>query len=295
MRPKGSVAEWKIKEVDKLAQAIQQHPVIGLVDMTSFPSKQLVSMKRLLKGKAAIKMAKKSLIQRAIEKSGKKEILAYLGGQPALLLTNQNPFEIAKILEENKAKAGAKPNSVMPVEVSVPAGETSFSPGPIVGELQKAGIKAAIERGKVVINEDSIIAKAGEKIDAKKAEIINKLGIEPIELKLRLMAAWEKNFVFSEAALGITKGQVMQWLKAASGSTLNFTYNIGHPTHYNIRFFVQKAFRNAKGIALKANYACEATVKELLARADAQAKSLEAKMPSQPAEAAAPAPTTEQK
>jgi len=285
MRPKGSVAQWKTEEVDKLAHAINAHPVIGLVDMTSFPSKQLVSMKRLLKGKALIKMSKKSLITRAIEKSGRKEILEFVGGQPALLLTKENPFEIAKILDENKAKAGAKPNSLMPIDIVVPAGETSFPPGPIVGELQKAGIKAAIERGKVVVKEDSTIAKAGERVNAKQAEAMNKLGIEPVELKLRLLAAWENKFVFSEAALGITKAQVMSWIKSGSTSTFNFTCKIGYPTPQNIRFFVQKAFTNTKGVALKANYACEATVKELLARANAQAKSLEAKVPAQPAAA----------
>ena len=290
MRPKGSVAQWKVEEVEKLATAIKEYPVVGLVDMTAFPSKQLVSMKRLLRGKALIKMSKKSIITRAIEKSGKKEILEYVAGQPALLLTKENPFAIAKILDDNKAKAGAKPNSLMPNDILIPAGETSFSPGPIVGELQKAGINAAIERGKVVIKEDSLVAKAGEKVDAKKAEIINKLGIEPIELKLKFMAAWEKNFVFSEAALGITKTQVMDWLKNASASSLNFSFNVGYPTKYNVRFFVQKAFRNAKGVALKANYACEATVKELLARADAQAKALESKVPAQqPVAEAAPA------
>src|SRR3989338_1729141 len=105
MRPKGSIAKWKVDEVDKLAHAIKNYPVVGLVDMTSFPSKQLASMKRLLKGKALIKMSKKSLIQRAIEKSGRKEIITYLGGQPALLLTKENPFVIAKILDDNKARA----------------------------------------------------------------------------------------------------------------------------------------------------------------------------------------------
>ena len=72
MRPKGSVAQWKVEEVEKLATAIKEYPVVGLVDMTAFPSKQLVSMKRLLRGKALIKMSKKSIITRAIEKSGKK-------------------------------------------------------------------------------------------------------------------------------------------------------------------------------------------------------------------------------
>lgn len=287
MRPQGKIAQWKIDEVEKLAGLINNYPVIGIVDMTSFPSRQLVLMKKVLKDKALLKIAKKSFIIRAIEKSGRKELINHIAGQPALLLTRENPFVIAKLISDNRAKAGARPNAVMPNDVSIAAGETSFSPGPIVGELQKAGIKAAIERGKVVIKEDSVIAKAGERVDAKKAEIINKLGLEPIELKLRLIAAWENNFVFGESALGITAQQVMEWLKNASASTLNFTFNIGYPTKYNIKFFVQKAFRSTKAVALKANYACDATVKELLAKAEAQAKALQEKVPGQPAQAAA--------
>ena len=286
MRPKGTVAKWKTDEVTKLAQLIQEYPVVGIVDMTSFPSKQLVSVKKVLKGKALIKMSKKSLIQRALEKAGKKELVSHVTGQPALLLTKNNPFEISKILVDNKVNGPAKAGSIVPKEILVPAGETSFSPGPMVGELQKAGLKAAIEKGKVVIKEESLIAKAGEKVDAKKAELITKLGLEPIELKLKLVAAYEKGTIFGEAALSITAAQVMEWLKQASAGSFNFTFNIGYPTKYNIKMFVQKSYTNSKAVALKANFVCEATVKDLLAKANAQAKALEAKVPAQPAPAA---------
>ncbi len=282
MRPQGQIAQWKVDEVTKLAQLMQEYAVVGIIDMTSFPSKQLVKMKKVLKGKALIKMSKKSLIQRALEKAGKKELINHVSGQPALLLTKNNPFEISKILIENKANAPAKAGSVVPKEILVPAGETSFSPGPMVGELQKAGLKAAIEKGKVVIKEESLIAKAGERVDAKKAELINKLGLEPIELKLKLVAAWEKGTIYGEAALSITAAQVMEWLKNAAAGSLNLTFNVGYPTKYNIKMFVQKSYTNSKAVALKANFVCDATVKELLAKANAQAKVLAEKVPAQP-------------
>ncbi len=287
MRPKGQVPQWKIDAVESLAKLINEYPVVCLIDMTSFPSKQLLKTRKLLKELALIKMSKKSTIQRALEKTKKKELVNYLKGQPAMLFTKEAPFKIAKILNENKANAPAKPNSIMPKEILIPAGETSFSPGPIVGELQKAGIKAAIERGKVVIKEESLIAKAGERIDAKKAEIINKLGIEPIELKLRLIAAWENNFIFREDALGITTEQVLENLKTAGRNVFNLTYSIGYPTKYNIKLFIGKAFNSAKAVALKIKYECAATVKELLKLASEQAKALEEKIPEQIATAQA--------
>ena len=67
-------------------------------------------------------------------------------------------------------------------------GDTSFKPGPIVGELQKVGIPAAIESGKVVIKSDKLLVKEGETISAEVAQMLTKLetmnGDDPYEPRL---------------------------------------------------------------------------------------------------------------
>jgi len=60
----------------------------------------------------------------------------------------------------------------MEKEISVPAGETSFTPGPIVGELGALGIHAAIEDGKVVIKKDATITEEGETLSKEKADLL---------------------------------------------------------------------------------------------------------------------------
>jgi len=44
----------------------------------------------------------------------------------------------------------------------IPAGDTPFKPGPIIGDLQKVGIKAKIQGGKIVITDDSLVVKKAE-------------------------------------------------------------------------------------------------------------------------------------
>ena len=48
--------------------------------------------------------------------------------------------------------APAKEGQLAPFDIVVPKGPTPFGPGPIIGELQKIGLPAAIEAGKIGIH-----------------------------------------------------------------------------------------------------------------------------------------------
>src|SRR5207245_2425322 len=80
-------------------------------------------------------------------------------GQTAVVTADIDPFRLFKELEATKSRAPARGGEVAPEDLWVRAGETPFKPGPVVGELQKAGIPAAIERGKVVIRQDKLLVK----------------------------------------------------------------------------------------------------------------------------------------
>ena len=50
------VAEWKKEEVNELKGIIDQHDVIGIVDLINITAKQLQEMRKNLKGKAVIRI-----------------------------------------------------------------------------------------------------------------------------------------------------------------------------------------------------------------------------------------------
>ena len=97
------VAEKKKKLVEQLTQQIKDHPVIAVVNMQNLPAQQLQNMRaQLLKKEVLIVMARKRLLQLALNNSQKDNIQALIEkikGMPALLLSKENPFILYKILE----------------------------------------------------------------------------------------------------------------------------------------------------------------------------------------------------
>src|SRR3989338_9290710 len=95
------IQAWKKKEVELIKKDLSSYDVIGVVDMTNVPSAQLQKMRSSLKKILLIKMFKSRLIKLAINdlkdsKKGIADLLPYITGMPALILTKENPFKMAK-------------------------------------------------------------------------------------------------------------------------------------------------------------------------------------------------------
>ena len=84
-------------------------------------------------------MSKKNLILRALDKTDKKmdELKEKIEKETALILTNENPFRIFKIIKENRAPAAAKVGQVATKDITIQKGPTPIAPGPAISTLQK--------------------------------------------------------------------------------------------------------------------------------------------------------------
>ena len=144
---------WKKDEVADIKENAKKFTLIGLVDMYGIPAQQVQQIRRNLRGKALIKVTRNTLIRHAFEDIGGdvRTLTKYISGHSAIIFTNDNPFKLFKQLEKTKTKMAAKAGEKAPEDIVIEKGPTSFKPGPIVGELQQAGIPAAIEGGKVKI------------------------------------------------------------------------------------------------------------------------------------------------
>jgi large subunit ribosomal protein L10 len=280
----GEVPQKKVDLVNELVSLINENSVVAVVDISNLPSKQLLQMKHALRGKAVVRMARKSAISRALEQTDGKGLVEYLKGMPAILVSSENPFMLSKILKESKATAPAKEGTTLNKDIVIPAGETSFAPGPIVGELQTMGVKAAIEGGKVVVKEDSVLAKEGEVVDKQKADLMAKLELEPVEIGLGMVAAYENGLIFTSDVLDIDTEETLGQLAAAAANAFSLSYSIKYPTSDNIEMFIKEAFVQAKGLAMEAGYMCSATAEDFLKQAVREASILESKVPEAPVE-----------
>jgi len=270
------VPSWKMEAVSELIKLIESYPVIGVLDIADLPAKQFQLMRQKLRGKAEIVVSKNTLvsiaIKEAVKSKGQKfdELESFFKGQTGIIFTEMNPFKLSKVLRDNKIAAPAKPGSKSPRDVTIPAGETDFAPGPVVGELQRVGIKARIQAGKVVILEDCHLLKAGDTITKEVAETLPKFGIMPLELGLKLHAVYENGMVFSGVTLEIDDKKIMAQIQLASISAFNLALNANYPTSLTIGLMIVKAKAAAQNLALNACLPISQVMPLLLARANAE-------------------------
>lgn len=279
-KPRAHVAEWKKAEVDELKKLILSYNTIAIADIAYIPSKQFQEIRSSLSDDALIRVSKKRLIKLAIEEAAKekpeiKKLADYAIAQPALIFSDRNPFILYRKLEENKSKTYAKPNTIAQEDIVVHKGETDFAPGPILAELQKVGIPVALEKNKVVIKEDKVIVKKGEKISEELASALKKLEIMPVEIKLNLLAAYEDSIVFLPDILDVDINEVINNIIEAETRAINLAVNSGYVTRRTADMAIMKAYLNAINLGVNAGIYEKETIKILISRAYANAKKIE--------------------
>ncbi len=268
------IAKWKEKEVSAILNNISKYKTIAVVNMQNLPSKQLRSIRSKLKELALIRMTRKRIIKKAIEASGNeklKELNSKLKGMPALLFSNANAFELFKILKQNRTNAPAKAGQIAPNNIYVSAGPTPFSPGPIIGELGSVGIKAAIESGKVVIKEDSLVVKEGDKINELTANILSRLEIEPMQIGIDLISAIHENQIYEKAILDIDEEKFLSDLQSAHLDSFKLAVSLGIVNSDTATYLIQKAFTESLALAKSQDILTSETVKHIISKAEAQA------------------------
>ncbi|MEE8358324.1 MAG: 50S ribosomal protein L10 [Candidatus Hydrothermarchaeales archaeon] len=270
------VAEWKKQEVEDLKKLIVSHSVVGVVDMENIPAKQLQKMRELLRSQVLIKMSKKSLMKLGLEKASKEKnkvdaLEEHLVGQPAFIFSDINPFKIYKTLEKNKTSALAKPDSIAPVDIIVPKGDTPFPPGPMLGELQQAGIPATIQGGKITIKDDKVVVKKGERINDKLAMALAKLEIEPMEVGLDMLAVYEDGNIYTPDVLAIDEDETRSNIQTAYQQAFNLSLNSGYITRATAPAAIAKAVGEARNLAINATIFEAEVIDIILAKAQSQA------------------------
>lgn len=271
------VADWKIAEVKELEKFIDDKKVVGVVDMENLPSKQLQEIRKKLRGKADIKVSKSILIKLAIEnmkRTDLKKLEEYMEGPTGIIISDEDPFMLYRLIKRNRSKALAKPGMTAPMDIIVPAGETDMPAGPVLSELKMAKIDVRLDKGKIIVASDSLVAKKGDIITNQVSSALAKLGITPVEIGLKVDAMLEKGIVYTADVLDIDEEKFMHDLVGAYNWALNLSVNAGYPNRESIKIMVQKAYRSAFNLAVNADILTKETVGRILAKANSQAGAL---------------------
>lgn len=277
------VAESKKKIVNEFCDLVNSYPVIGVVDMENLPTAQLQKMRGQLRGKVVIRMTKRRFMNIVLDKvkdnkKGIEEMKNYLTGMPALLFTKDDPFKLAKTLKRSMSTAPAKQGQVAPKDIIVSAGPTPFSPGPVISELASAGIKTAIENGKIVVKSDAVVVKKGNKVSSAIAGILIRLGVEPMEVGLNLTAVYDNGTIFTRDVLNIDEEEFINKIKISYNSAIGLALELSFLTKETTKMMIAKAFREAKSLALSQNIIADGVKEEIMAKANKEMLALKSKL-----------------
>ncbi|MBU4241861.1 MAG: 50S ribosomal protein L10 [Nanoarchaeota archaeon] len=282
MNHKPHVADYKKKEVKEIVKLLKEYPLVGLVNIENLPSAQFQKIRNSLRSKALIRLTKARLIKIAIEQvkndiPGLEQLLNHIKGMPALIFTNENPFKLYKLIQKSKSMAPAKPGQIAPNDLILEPGPTPFPPGPIISELGALGIKTAIENGKVAIKSQKVVAKEGDVIDEKAAALLAKMGIEPMEISLNLVAILEKGIIMTKKVLAVDEKEYIANIKTLSAESMALAMHIGYTTKDTINQLLTKAQREAMALADSQDIMTSDNVGKMLAKVESQVVALKNK------------------
>jgi len=273
MPGRGSVRPEKVERVEALAKHVLSRPMTAVVGFRGVPASALQSMRRELRDRNhPLVVATNSAIRHAFERAAKKRstlrpLLEHVDDQTAVLATEGNPFSLFAELHRTRSPTPARGGEVAPRDIFVPAGTTSFKPGPIVGELQHAGFPAAIEKGKVILKKDTTIVKAGGTISREVAGLLTRLDILPLEVGLSLRAVVDGETLYLRSVLAVDLDALRTDVARAAFGALGVAAELGHFVPETMPRLITKAHRAALALAVASGFTTPESVGPLFAEA----------------------------
>ena len=279
------VSPAKKAELARLSELLKNNNVILLVSIADLPASQLQRIRKALRGKATVQIVKRRVLLKLFEEAAKtdkkfekvRDFCSSLKESCGVIFSNEKVFSLVKALLEKREKKRAKAKYVIKEEISIEAGPTGLMAGPVLTELSDAGIKAGIEKGKVVIKEPFTL-KEGSIISDAMANVLTRLNILPIITGVFPIAAYEKDsgILFKASRLEINIERTIAELRDAHSTAFYLTLDINYLTADSVRLIFRKAYRQAFALAEETEFVTKENVANFLAKAVMQATAVNA-------------------
>merc|ERR1712153_227695 len=195
-----------------------------IVQADNVGSNQLHEIRKALRGKAIIYCGKNTQMRRVIRKlieAGRIDLEPLVGClqlNVALVFTNENLGDMRDLLKQNYMPAAAKTGS-------------------------------KITKGMIEIINDVQLFKAGDKVDASQAALLQKLGICPFAFGLDVVMAFDDGALFTPAVLDITDASIAATFQFACKNIAAISIEQGTPPLVSVPSSILLAYANLLAIA----------------------------------------------
>jgi large subunit ribosomal protein L10 len=299
------VAVWKREIFDDLTELLKEHSVIAVADLQKVRSSQIQEIRKKLRGKADLIVAKNTILRKATEKAAasKKNVDRFaqsLTGSKVLIFTQMNPYELIIFLNKNKVRVPARGGDVATGDIMVPAGNTGLQPGPVISEFNEAKVQTRIEGGSIFVAKDTVVVMKGEVIPVKIASLLSKLGMKPMEAGLSLSYAYDNGLILGPNDLAFDLEKMEADVSSAARIAFGFAVEANIMLPQTAPVIIAKAYRQAVAVSVESEFFTKETANLIIQKAYANMSALSAAVSAVKPDALAPqkpseAQPTEQK
>lgn len=281
----------KRRMIEDLKNLLKENPTVGLADIYKVKASQLHEIRRKLRGIATLKVSKNTLVKIALKElmengefKGGETLFKFLEGPNILIFTKEDPFKLARILDEIKIPSFARPGDVAPEDIVVQEGNTGLPPGPLVSEFNEVGIPARIVSGSIWISKTTTVAKKGDVISDKLASVLAKLGIKPIKIGLNLKVVYSNGTMYPIEALKLDIESYKSDIIKAWENAFKLSLMLKYITPETLPVMVAECYKTSLTLAVKIDYLTSETLPLLIQKALLEASMLNSLLskPSEP-------------
>ena len=268
--------DQKEKFVESASKELKSYKTIGIMPVGNIPDRLLQLSKNRMRSSIKVVMGRKNLLIKILESDSRsKDLVKYIEGTSAIVMSNKDPFELYGEFKSNSLKLAAKPNQKAPSDILISSGETTLQPGQAVTELKQAGIDVQIQKGKVVIAKDKKV-KEGEVITTGLSKALHTLGIKPIVASITPAVIFSDGKLFTQKVLSITPEGLSKDIAKALGEAIAISYAANIVNSFTIKSMLLKAYSSAMHLGIEYKLYDKGIVEKLLGAAALQAASLNA-------------------
>jgi len=250
---------------EKLEDALAKYSKILLVQVDNVGSKQMQSVRQMLRGKAVVLMGKNTLIRKVIRdeavKSPKLEaLLPFIRGNVGFVFTNGDINAIRTEILSNKVPAGAKTGAIAPVDVFVAPGPTGLDPGQ-TAFFQALNIATKIARGSIEILTKVHLIKKGDKVTSSAVALLGKLNIKPFFYGIGVEQVYEDGSIYPAAVLDLSDNDLLNTFFRGAGHVAALSFALNMPTAASVGHSLKNGFKILLELSLGTDYTFEESKK----------------------------------
>jgi len=253
------LSQRKVSYFARISKMLGEYTKVLVVTVDNVGSAHMQSIRKSLRGKAALLMGKNTLMRKAMREYVQKNhpeldpLIPHIYGNIGLVFVNGEMQEVKKLLVSNVVGAYAKVGSISPCEVIVPKGDTGMDPSK-TSFFQALSIQTKINKGKIEILNDVTLMKKDEKVNASQAALLQMLNIKPFQYGCKVTQVYDAGLVFHPSILDLTDSEILAKFQGGVSRIAALSLQIGHPTVASLPHTMAKGYSHLVSIALATKY-----------------------------------------